>query len=89
MEKDIIVEDFTPYLSTCNLPIITIYDIITTDYKGSYVARLSDIGAGQVHMKYIVYVNKELDEVRKRIPQHMVRIMRSKEDHPCIIESYM
>lgn len=88
MDKDIIVEDFTPYLKNTDLPIITIFDKSTIDYNGQYVARLFNVRGGEVYTSNIVCLNKDLDKLREIMPIGMVRVIRSETDSPEIIESY-
>jgi hypothetical protein len=88
MDKDNIIEDFTPYLKDCYLPIITIYNK-PNDYKDMYVARLFDVKEGKVYVTKIVAVNKDLNALRKTIPDNMICIKRSDDDDKAVIESYV
>ncbi|EKQ50280.1 MULTISPECIES: hypothetical protein [unclassified Clostridium] len=82
--KDVIIESFNQVnVSRMKLPFIVIYDH-PIDYINSYVARLFDVNKPT----NIVILSDDLETLRRKIPEGMVRFDRHKEDDEKIVESY-
>ena len=60
------------------------------DFPDSYVARAHFVGRGR-HWpsKELFIVRDTLAELRAAVPDGMIRLNRSLEDDPCIIETYI
>lgn len=61
------------------------------DYPGKYVARLFDSRFGQPHPTGSLIVMADLEALRDVLQFEMglVKLMRSEEDHPHIVESWL
>lgn len=66
------------------MPLICIYEH-PADYPQRYVARLWDIETPT----NIIATADTLEEVRETIPHGMVRLKRSENDDPCIVETWI
>jgi hypothetical protein len=82
---DIIVNDFYEVdLSEIKFPLITIYEN-PFDYPGKFVARLFDM---QIPTTCVV-IGDTIGEVRKTIPNGMIRFGRYLEDDKAIVEVWL
>lgn len=81
---DILITDFSQVeVSLMKMPFIVIY-YHPKDYSESYVARLFDVNKPT----NIVIISEDLEALRKKVPQGMVKFKREKEDDEKILESY-
>lgn len=77
---DFLYIDFSPY----KLPMIAIY-YNPKDFPGKYVGRVYDVdGAKKIHSVAGTY-----KDLKDRIPPWMIRIGRSPNDDPCILETWL
>lgn len=82
--EDILITDFSQVdVSLMKMPFIVIYDH-PKDYSESYVARLFDVNKPT----NIVIISEDLEALRKKVPEGMVKFNREKEDDEKILESY-
>ena len=70
--------------AAARLPIICIYDS-PEDYPGQFVARLWDVDKPTPY----ITIAPTLEAIRETIPAGMMKIVRSPEDVPCIIETWI
>lgn len=89
MNKDILINNFEDTIASNigeeALVTIAVYNVLTPEYQGSYVARLFANGKPTV----FVYVDLFLENIRDNIPANMVRFPRSYTDANTIIESWI
>lgn len=83
--NDVKVEDFNLVdFSGLRIPVIVIYKK-PEDYPSDYVARVWDANKPT----NVVLVNEELENVRHKIPEGMIRIGRSPKDDVVIEEVWI
>lgn len=84
--NDIVLERFEDehIRRKARVPIICVYNS-PSDYPAQYVARLWDL---QTPTAYVVTAGT-LDEIRRLIPQNLIRFSRSQQDDPCIEEAWI
>jgi hypothetical protein len=70
------------------LDMYVVYDH-PTDFPNHFVVRHWIIGAGSAKPTDRCVIGKTLDEVRTAIPAYYVRLERSPEDEPQILESWV
>ncbi len=70
------------------LEIWTIY-ARPTDYPHGYEARKFMIGGGEARPTDVTHRGHTLDQVRAKLPHGLVRIYRSPEDDPVIVETWL
>ncbi len=72
------------------LQVIVIYKY-PTDYPDKFVAREQRVwNDGQIESKDELFaMGDSLDEIREKIPQHLVCLQRNPEDAPSIIETWI
>lgn len=85
-KKDLVMETFRdgPIHNLAKLPIIVLYEK-PIDYPEHYVARLFNVNKPTK----VIVIKDSLQELRKTIPVHMLKINRSTLDESQIIESYI
>jgi hypothetical protein len=70
------------------LDMYVVYDH-PTDFPNHFVVRHWIIGAGRAKPTDRCVIGKTLDEVRTAIPAYCVRLERSPEDEPQVLESWV
>ena len=88
MHNDINIKDLRKVWSVVVkdllFPMVTIYEN-PADYKGKFVARIFD----RNKPTRVITVKDTLEEVREILPDHLVKIMPSKDDHEAIKEIWI
>lgn len=83
--KTVVIESFSSLrMLFMVMPVITIYER-PKDFPRKYVARLFNLAKPTE----FVVVKDTLQEIRKEIPENMVRLPRHAEDDPVILETWI
>lgn len=70
------------------LPMITLYNTTTLDYPGRYVARLFVTFPQPMPTGYAM-VSADVEELRRMLPEGVIRLMRQPGDDPTIMEVWL
>lgn len=89
MQGDVEINNFEEHLSKFNLPVITIFNKNTKDYKGKYIARIFDTKPGTIEITRYIVTSKYLVDIKNMIPATMIKFDRTEQDDPNIIETYV
>lgn len=60
-----------------------------TDFPQQYVIREFHVSAGTIIPKDIIAIGNSIDEVRAKLPQGLLRIIKSECDLPSIVEMWI
>lgn len=88
---DILVDSFVEDLdlrTISNFPMISIYSN-PKDYQGKYVARVFDIGPGEVRATRYIMVSENLEELRNAMPAGFFSVGKTPEDDPELLEVWL
>jgi len=91
-DMDIIVDSFIHDLNIyemTSMPIITIYNNITKDYPGKFVARLFMIEPGEIKYTRYIMLSDDLSKIWKEIPPNMTRMLPHPKDDPVVLETWL